>query len=235
VGLDVYVGSLRRYYTGDWETVMQQRAREAGLDSMVIRPFGEEEEIEPGVIKEMVPMWREALNETFADRLQGTRVDWDESEESPYFTDKPDWSGYAALILHAAYEEHPELEAPEEVPEDWQEDKAYAASQEDLASSRYSALLAPELWLPVDFGLLMEFKELRGQDVLIGPSPLLLHSLKILNARTFDGSAEDLARWSTGEVEAQTELEAYAQLGLGIFTILTEHAVSQRLPMKLDY
>ena len=31
MGLDVYVGPLIRYYTGDWETIVQQIGRETGM------------------------------------------------------------------------------------------------------------------------------------------------------------------------------------------------------------
>lgn len=37
MGLDVYVGSLTRYHGGDWETVVQQAAREQGIDVHVLR------------------------------------------------------------------------------------------------------------------------------------------------------------------------------------------------------
>lgn len=37
MGLDVYVGSLTRYYSGDWESVVEQAAREQGLDFHVLR------------------------------------------------------------------------------------------------------------------------------------------------------------------------------------------------------
>jgi hypothetical protein len=37
VGLDVYVGTLTRYYTGDWDTLLQQLGREAGARVEVAR------------------------------------------------------------------------------------------------------------------------------------------------------------------------------------------------------
>ena len=38
MGLDVYVGPLVRYYTGDWQTIVQQLGREAGTAVEVRRP-----------------------------------------------------------------------------------------------------------------------------------------------------------------------------------------------------
>jgi hypothetical protein len=38
MGLDIYVGSLTRYYARDWETVVQKHARESGTKLTVERP-----------------------------------------------------------------------------------------------------------------------------------------------------------------------------------------------------
>jgi hypothetical protein len=38
MGLDVYVGPLRRYYAGNWETILQQVAKESGIPVRVMRP-----------------------------------------------------------------------------------------------------------------------------------------------------------------------------------------------------
>jgi len=37
MGLDVYVGSLTRYYTANWETVVQRTAGEQGIKCQTIR------------------------------------------------------------------------------------------------------------------------------------------------------------------------------------------------------
>jgi hypothetical protein len=37
MGLNVYVGTLTRYYAGEWELVTQTAAREAGLSFEVVR------------------------------------------------------------------------------------------------------------------------------------------------------------------------------------------------------
>jgi hypothetical protein len=39
-------------------------------------------------------------------------LDWNESQEAPYFTDKPTWDCYADLMLWAAYNEQPQLSRP---------------------------------------------------------------------------------------------------------------------------
>ena len=38
MGLDVYVGTFHRYFSGEWETIMQKHGREMGFDVQVFRP-----------------------------------------------------------------------------------------------------------------------------------------------------------------------------------------------------
>jgi hypothetical protein len=92
MGLDVYVGSLTRYYTGGWETVVQQWGREHGVEVMVVRPdqgsgrlsslwgrlfkrngSSSEEKTRVAVIR-----WRGELGRALGGDA-GRAVDWDES------------------------------------------------------------------------------------------------------------------------------------------------------------
>jgi len=40
MGLDVYVGPLTRYYSFEWETIIQRAGREQGLEVRIARPPG---------------------------------------------------------------------------------------------------------------------------------------------------------------------------------------------------
>ena len=52
MGLDIYAGTLTRYYSHNWKTVVQQWAEENGYTFNRITPDGEpadnEEELSPG-------------------------------------------------------------------------------------------------------------------------------------------------------------------------------------------
>ena len=176
MGLDVYVGSLTRYYSGDWETIIQSLAHEGGVPVVIERvetrpntwgalgrllrlfrvpsPFrsssGADRVTDPAAVRAGIIAWRAALTNTLGNDLSGA-LDWDESDESLYFTDKPTWDGYAALALLAAHAEHPEFAWPEEVPEHWDQDPAWIASTAEGSRTRYRQILTPELWLPGAF------------------------------------------------------------------------------------
>ena len=81
MGLDVYVGSLTRYYAEGPTDGVERIARHQNV------PFtagqgGEE------VIRAAVLAWRDGLGRWLGDRL-AEPLDWDESSLAPCFTDKP--------------------------------------------------------------------------------------------------------------------------------------------------
>lgn len=241
MGLDVYTGTLTRYYSGDWETYWERAAREAGMDSMRVE-VGDEgvqeaAKRDPGDAHRTVLAWRSTLEQTYFNAPDSPRLDWDESPERPYFTDKPDWDGYAALMLHAAYAMRPEGERPEDIPDDWRNDPVYLAAMEGgVANNHCSFIMYPELWLPGDFGFLFMHEDLKGREIVLAATEALRANLHGLNGHTFQAEPETVARWLNGDVqEAENRFEAHARHGFAIFLYLAEQAAANALPMTLDY
>jgi hypothetical protein len=251
MALDVYVGSLTRYYTGDWETLGQSIAREQGLNYVVIRPetrswrerlagfanrlMGRSGAPTAEQTQAAVVAWRAQLARELGE-TPGAPLDWDESADAPWFTDRPAWDGYGSLLLLAAHDEHPELGPPTQAPEKWPEDVAWQAATADGGKgSRYRHILTPELWLPCAFEYLFEAATLGGPPAVIGSSVALREQLYALNGKTFQGSAEDLAAWRRDAPEQGGPFDASARYGLALFTEMAEKSVTHRLPMKLDY
>ena len=241
MGLDVYTGTLTRYYSRDWETYWARVAREAGVDSVRVE-VGEDgaeivEKRDPEEVHGEVVAWRDAVKEATADAPDPVRMDWDESPERPYFTEKPDWDGYAALMLHAAYAMRTDVERPENIPEDWRNDPVYLEVMEGgLENNLCSFIMFPELWLPGDFTFLFMHEDLEGSETVIASTEALRANLHGLNDHTFRAEPETAARWLRGEVqEAENRFEANAMHGFAIFLYLAEQAVANSLPMLLDY
>jgi hypothetical protein len=171
MGLDVYVGSLTRYYTGQWQTIIQQAAEQKGEKVEIVytnRPAVPPDAAPPrpswAEAPQTVEAWRQFLSEQLEDHIQAP-LEWDESEAAPYFTDKPGWDGFLALKLWAAYSDNPKLARPSELPEDPTVDPALEASRERMMSSRYPHLLLDaEVWLPVDFASLPDAASRRERD-----------------------------------------------------------------------
>ena len=221
MGLDVYVGSLTRYYVEGPADVVERIARHQDI---TVNDGQDAEE----VIRAAVLRWREGLSRWLGDRLDGP-LDWDESAPAPCFTDKPGWDGYGGTLLLAAHDEHPELPPPARVSADWPDDPAYQAASAPGAGSRYRQLLTPELWLPCRFAFTVRTQDLTGEEVELGSSVALLDQLELLSSRyRLDGQPPD----ATADGHA---LSAAAGNGLTVLRRLAERSVVNRVPMKLDF
>ena len=221
MGLDVYVGSLTRYYVESSADVVERIARHQGMEVSAGQDAEE-------VIRAAVVGWRDGLSRWLGDRLDGP-LDWDESGPAPCFTDKPGWDGYGGTLLLAAHDEHPELPAPAQVSADWPDDPAYQAASAPGAGSRYHQLLTPELWLPCRFAFTVRTQDITGEEVELGSSMALLDQLELLSTRyRLDGRPPDPA--ADGH-----SLSAAAGNGLAVLRRLAERSVINQLPMKLDF
>ena len=135
MGLDVYVGPLSRYYAGDWETVIQQAAKEDGIPVRIVRPEQPRQSLlgrlrdlvrprGPAAAQRAVRRWRDRLRK----ELGISDLDWNEFPDAEYATDKPAWDCYGGLVLWAAYEELPNAKR-RETAKGWDEDSAYLTSR----------------------------------------------------------------------------------------------------------
>ncbi len=243
MGLDVYVGSLTRYYARDWETIVQQAARRQGIQVQVMRPnpLPDEQIKNPAQIRDLVIEWRSKMQaELKGAELIDADLDWPEQPETPYFTDKPDWECFGAMTLLAAYEEEPKpifgSRWPKTLKDSWARDPKLEARLKAPAPGRYSHLYGCMAWIPARIKNPVTGPMPTGDPVMIGSAPVLLEQLELLNQQTYAGGPEDLVRWSREMPDpSETRFELKAKTGLGIFLNLTRLAVEHHLPMLLDY
>jgi hypothetical protein len=59
---------------------------------------------DPHVVREAVITWQTGLLNAL-----GAAETWEEASDADYSTNKPDWDGYGAVMLLAAYDERPDL------------------------------------------------------------------------------------------------------------------------------
>ena len=103
MGLDIYAGTLTRYYSHNWKTVVQQWAEQNGYTFNRITPNGEpvdnEEELSPSEVQAVVENWRDQVLTAISQPDQPPYAPWPEDNEKPYYTDKPDWDAFGAMLL----------------------------------------------------------------------------------------------------------------------------------------
>ncbi len=234
MALDVYVGSLTRYYAGDWESVADKAARERGerKDRPSVpddRP-NESDRIRPRILQ-----WRDALARSLGDNI-GEPLHWDESAAAPYFTARPGWDGFGSLVLWAAYSEHPLMPLPLSLPDEWDNDPALIRSNADGFRSRYSHLVRNvELWLPCTFRITFEGEDVEGRRIVVGSVKTLASQLAELNNATWKVDDAEAASWARRRPNAGAPLELRARYAFAVIRDLARQAVQHHLPMKLDY
>jgi hypothetical protein len=237
MALDVYVGSLTRYYAGDWESVaertMRARTRRGAASRSKERPRGplrDSARLRPRVLA-----WREALGQSLGANVTGP-LEWDESDEAPYFSAQPGWDGLGSLVLWAAYAEHPTLRRPVALPEEWDDDPALVRCNAEGFRSRFSHLVRNvELWLPSAFPFTFEGDAVDGRRIVIGSAATLARQLADLSAVTWKVDDAEAAAWGRRPPLSDEALDLKARYAFAVLTGLARQAVEHQLPMKLDY
>ena len=236
MALDVYVGSLTRYYAGDWESVGGRTSRKRGRQTEPGRPRAagvpkkDRERLQASVLA-----WRRALDGALAPHL-AEPLAWNETSESPWFTDRPDWDGFGSLVLWAAYAEQPTLRRPAALPREWDDDAALVRSNAEGFRSRYSHLVRNvELWLPTTLDYTFEAEDVDGRRILVGSSTTLRRQLGELNAATWKMDDDEMTALARRRSPRRASLEVTARHAMALMSGLVRQAVQHRLPVKLDY
>lgn len=207
-----------------------------GLSIQVIRQHADAPDAlrDPEQIRPIVVDWRESLSASLQQHL-ASPLDWEETADAPYFTDKPTWDCYSDLILWAAYDEQRHLSRPTQHIQDWSEDPAYRIVSHSDIDNRYSHLYDLLLWLPSDFGFIFKTSDIAGTELLVGSSMVLLRQLAELNNRTWQADVATLHQWRRDGADSGCPLEVGARFAFAVFYELTMEAVKHRLPMRLDW
>jgi hypothetical protein len=236
MALDVYVGSLTRYYAGEWENISERSARERGTQFRIERRVGSgDSEPEIQEILQAILGWRVELNQSLGNRI-AKPLDWREDLDAPYYTGRPGWDGFGSLVLWAAYAEHPAVRRPASLPEEWDNDPVLVRSSAAGFRSRYSHLVRNvELWLPNPFDFTFEGEDVDGRRVVVGSTATLRRQLEDLNAATWKADAEIVASWRRDVPADNGPLEQSARYAYAVLLDLAERSVELRLPMKLDH
>lgn len=256
MAFDVYVGTMTRFYRRDWENVVQRMSRTQGMQYKMIYAGGAPEPPPPADdIRQAVAGWCRALSGGLKPHGCGP-VEWNEGDDQPYFTDRPAWDGYSALLVWAAHAEHRDLPLPAEVPESWVDDPAFQLPTVREFKSRFRTILEPQLWLPTEFPFVFEAPTLVSEDkACIGSVFTLKQQLDDLHSQTA-GQLEQLKVVPQVEPQAANRSSLFggllrrkhrepdpvkpglaqtAEFGLQIFRNLTTHACQYRLPLLLHF
>jgi hypothetical protein len=245
VGLDLYAGPVSRYVAGDWKTIVQQAGEAAGTPVIVMRQNEPPDAVtDINEVANAVASWRLGLI-----RSLGLNEEWDEDVGGEYYTDKPDWDGYGAVVLMAAYDEQPSLApgskvrrllgssvVPPVVPRQFPEAQAFKTAAQSPA--RYPTLLMGAEWcLPVIGGpAVFRAPAPNGNPIAMGHVARLTDELTLLNQRTLRLSAADMeSARQAGPPEPESSVDATAPFGLSVLMAVADFAAKHRVAWIMDY
>lgn len=201
MGLDIYSGKLVRYYSRNWKTIVQQLSEENGQKCVMTDGCGNE--IKPVEDKAGMEQIREAVCE-WADNLASI-IDpslptplWDEVTESDYYTDKPDWEAYGALVmLQACRSLHRPL--PPYVESGWNAFKEPIVKEAMSKQTANSLLADVALWLPIRKDSVCVATLPSGNEGAISTVSRLKQELEELNQQIWKADEATILSWRNGK------------------------------------
>ena len=225
MGLDIYAGTLSRYYSHNWKTVVQQWAEENGYGFSRVTPDGEAadegEAPSPAEVQAAVENWRDQILSAISQPGQPPYAPWPEDNERPYYTDKPDWDAFGAMLLVAACHTYNEP-VPPTVEKNWDFGEhplvARLASDEERVWSLFRGAV---LWIPLLDSFAFQAPVPTGDTAVIGTTGGLRKELEKLNELAWHADEDTILGWT--ETEGYPADGAVGAVGLYVKTDVPEH------------
>lgn len=251
MGLDIYAGTLIRYYSRNWKTAAQQWGEANGVKITILR----EEEYEIAPVDEItagVTGWRDQLVQELTDRMSGQPY-WNEDNDiTPYYTDKPNWDAVLALELYTMCKLQGK-KVPNKVKKnfDISEQPAYKKFMKKRKSA-ISLIDSDFWWLPISDGFMFNCYLPTGQQRMIATVGMLKSELESINSLEWNADEQTIIGWrdtegypvdalyKDGKLEHIAKNEEYDTVSLAkfAFSILwqaVEHSMKYGTLIIYDY
>ncbi len=198
MGLDIYAGTLTRYYAHNWKTVSQQFVEDNGMNFQTIRAQQEDEEdISLQDIQDIVTQWQNAI-------VNGLNLNpiplWNEDYDvTPYYTNKPDWDALNALLLYIA-SKYSNKEVPATIIKNFDVYRHPIVS-EFLKTKDFQLSLfdGNGWWLPINKNIMFNYVLPNSEKSVLATSSLLLEELKVYNSFEWNADRDTIISWSKTE------------------------------------
>ena len=236
MAINIYVGPLVRFYSGNWKPVFIEGGSQKNDDKERghAAPFADEK-VSPVELRNYIIEWRKQISHALKKHLNGPLV-WSETPDTAYYTDRPDRYGYDALRLWAAYAENPDIPKPTELSANVEDDPALLASKETEETEFAQILSNVVIWLPFNLDIVFDAEFLNyDEPISVGSSGALFEQLKRLNAKTWNASMGEITSWRELKRDDSAPLESSAKYGFSLFFYLAQLSVMNKLPMALYY
>lgn len=258
MGLDIYAGTLTRYYTQNWKTVTQQWAEENGIQFNRIVAGGEqeqEEKLSPEEMQAIVEDWRDRMLAAVTPEGKEPYAPWPENNEKDYYTDKPDWQAFEAMLLVAACKTYGE-DVPQLVDKNGEiMDHPLIQRLMNDQERMWSLFKGAIWWLPIEDSFFFQGPLPNNNSAIIGTTGCLRSELEWLNKLAWQASEEAILSWTNTEgypvdgeitadgklskegikVHTQYDTQSLAKFAFSIFYRALKFAEENRVPILMDY
>lgn len=259
MGLDIYAGTLTRYYSHNWKTAVQQWAEENGFTFNRITPDGEPAddgaELSPTEVRNAVENWRNQMLAGISQPEQPPYAPWPEDNERPYYTDKPDWDAFGAMLLVAACHTYNEP-VPPTVEKDWDFMKHPAIARLTSDEKRvWSLFRGATWWLPLADAFLFQAPLPTDDMAVIGTMGGLRKELEKINQMAWQADENAILTWtetkgypvdgtinlngqySKADIPEHTQYDtqSLAKFAFSMFWQAMRFAEEQQVPVLLDF
>lgn len=259
MGLDIYAGTLTRYYAHNWKTVVQQWAEDNGYTFHRITPDGDnlsaEETLSPAEIQADMEAWRDQILAALLLPDQEACAPWAEDNDRPYFTDKPDWDAFGAMLLVAACHSY-DQPVPATIPKDWEFAQHPLIEQLSADQKKVWSLFRGAIcWLPLPQSVMFQAPLPTGDQAIIATTAGLRKELDKLNALAWQADASTIHSWletegytangafsadgifSKADIPEQTlfDTQSLAKFAFAMFYEALNFAQQHHVPILLDY
>jgi len=232
MAFDIYSGGFARFYAREWENVVQAEARKTGKEYRMIYAGDDPGPVDWKEVEEAVERWRAAIVEGLGDNAPEDLF-WSESRTTPYFTDRPGWNGYSALVVMAACTACGEP-LPEKLDEDALASDVVLRTYDPMLSDSFRSITQVQIWLPGGFDFSFDFVNLCNEKAHIGSVNRLNTDLAGLKIRQDISDAAISSIMRDGYSDSAS-VRTIATFGLAVFSHIAEKARENHLPILLSF
>jgi hypothetical protein len=233
--INIFVGSLTRYYSAAWDTELTRAAKSRGEPYQLFAGQTGAPELNPNAIEPAVLRWRKELNAAVESYVPSP-LTWQEGMEASWAALNLGRRGYNGIVLAAAYAQKPSLIHPLAYVDDCREDPAVMACQSARAEAPIFNIVCSSLWLPGNFSFGTSYIDPPGRGTLqIGSLGLLKKALGAINDIKFQAGDSDIAQWASVDPLTDQTFELQMRFGFATFYLGCQLAIDRKLPLKLHH
>ena len=210
MGMDIYAGTLIRFYSDNWKTAMQQWCESNGMNYQRITPEEDNgETMSQEEVEETVVEWCDGMISALSNHFDTALPTWKEDNIRPYYTEKMDWAAYEALRLFIACKTYGEPLPPIFKADNQFDDFDIAERVNNSNDLNLSLFMGASHWIPLDYPFVIGARTPMGREIVLSSTGALLRELEYINTLGWNADEKTIFEWNEteGYISGDTKTE----------------------------